>query len=86
MTRSPIGEGDRIIEVGIGTGLSLPLYPSGCKIVGIDVTRKMLEKAQKKKAQQKLSASRSGPRASKKMSLMILRPCRLRTDNPVRIF
>ncbi len=40
--------------MGIGTGLSLPLYPSGCKIVGIDVTRKMLEKAQKKKAKQKL--------------------------------
>ncbi len=52
--RSPIGKGDRIIEVGIGTGLSLPLYPSGCEIVGIDVTRKMLEKAQKKKAKQKL--------------------------------
>lgn len=44
-----IEKGDRIIEVGIGTGLSLPLYPDSCEVVGIDITRKMLEKAKKKK-------------------------------------
>lgn len=50
--KSSIKKGDRVIEVGIGTGISLPLYPDGCNIVGIDVTRKMLEKAQQKKKRQ----------------------------------
>jgi phosphatidylethanolamine/phosphatidyl-N-methylethanolamine N-methyltransferase len=44
-----IKSGDRIIEVGVGTGLSLPLYPESCKVVGIDITRRMLEKAKAKK-------------------------------------
>ncbi len=44
-----IKEGDLIIEAGVGTGLSLPLYPNFCKVVGIDITRKMLEKAKIKK-------------------------------------
>lgn len=44
-----IKSGDRIIEVGVGTGLSLPLYPESCKVVGIDITRRMLEKAKEKK-------------------------------------
>ena len=39
---------DRILEVGIGTGLNLPLYPSHCRITGIDISDKMLEKAQAK--------------------------------------
>lgn len=43
-----IKNGDTIIEVGVGTGLSLSLYPHGCTVVGIDIARKMLEKAQKK--------------------------------------
>lgn len=43
-----IKKGERIIEVGIGTGLSLPLYPDSCKVVGIDITRKMLEQAKRK--------------------------------------
>jgi len=44
-----IQKGDRIIEVGVGTGLSLALYPTSCDVVGIDITRKMLEKAKQKK-------------------------------------
>jgi phosphatidylethanolamine/phosphatidyl-N-methylethanolamine N-methyltransferase len=54
IAQSCIKKGDRVIEVGIGTGISLPLYPNGCKVIGIDVTRKMLEKAQQKKAKHKL--------------------------------
>ncbi|MGD0229070.1 MAG: methyltransferase domain-containing protein [Syntrophorhabdales bacterium] len=54
LDRSEINGGDRIIEVGVGTGISLSLYPEGCRIVGIDVTRKMLEKAQEKKERHKL--------------------------------
>jgi len=37
--------GDRILEVGVGTGLSLPLYPPGCQVVGIDISEPMLELA-----------------------------------------
>jgi phosphatidylethanolamine/phosphatidyl-N-methylethanolamine N-methyltransferase len=37
--------GERVLEVGVGTGLSLPLYPADTRIVGIDLSREMLEKA-----------------------------------------
>ena len=39
---------ERILEVGIGTGLNLPLYPPHCRLTGIDLSDKMLEKAQAK--------------------------------------
>ena len=42
---------DRILEVGIGTGLNLPLYPANCQLVGIDLSENMLEKAQAKVAE-----------------------------------
>lgn len=37
--------GDRVLEVGVGTGLSLPLYPRDVRVTGVDVSREMLEKA-----------------------------------------
>lgn len=37
--------GECILEVGVGTGLSLPLYPRGVSVVGIDVSRPMLDQA-----------------------------------------
>lgn len=36
---------EKILEVGIGTGLALPMYPRHCRIVGIDFSEGMLEKA-----------------------------------------
>ena len=37
--------GERVLEVGVGTGLCLPLYPVDCDITAIDVSGPMLEKA-----------------------------------------
>ena len=37
--------GDRAVEVGVGTGLSLSLIPEGCQLVGVDFSRPMLERA-----------------------------------------
>jgi len=42
--------GDRVLEVGVGTGLSLPLYPASVKVTGIDVSREMLDKARARAA------------------------------------
>lgn len=37
--------GGRILEVGVGTGISLPGYARGSRLVGIDLSESMLEKA-----------------------------------------
>jgi phosphatidylethanolamine/phosphatidyl-N-methylethanolamine N-methyltransferase len=49
LKRIGIKKGDTILEVGVGTGLSLPFYPDNCNVVGIDITRKMLNRAYGKK-------------------------------------
>src|SRR5258706_12649497 len=45
--------GERVLEVGVGTGLSLDLYPPEVRVTGIDVSREMLEKARRRGAKRK---------------------------------
>jgi len=43
--RMGIQPGERVLEVGVGTGINAPLYPSHCSVTGIDLSSSMLEKA-----------------------------------------
>lgn len=38
--------GEHILEVGVGTGLSLPLYPADVRVTGIDISPEMLAQAE----------------------------------------
>jgi len=40
--------GAKLLEVGVGTGLSLPLLPRHGEITGIDLSQKMLDQAKKR--------------------------------------
>lgn len=43
-----IPPGSRVLELGVGTGLSLSAYPSHCEVVGIDLAQDMLDQAAEK--------------------------------------
>src|SRR6185436_9077619 len=45
----------RVLEVGVGTGLSLPNYGRHLEIVGIDLSPEMLEKAREKVDEERLT-------------------------------
>ncbi len=47
--------GDRVLEVGVGTGLSLPLYRDDARVVGIDISTEMLDKARQRVRERSLS-------------------------------
>src|SRR5206468_2525002 len=40
--------GGRVLEVGVGTGISLPLYAPHLRIFGTDISEAMLQKAKKR--------------------------------------
>lgn len=46
--------GGRILEVGVGTGISLPQYSSRSRLVGVDLSAPMLEKARERVKQRNL--------------------------------
>ena len=45
LERMGIKPGDKILEVGVGTGINVSLYPQHCHVTGIDFSALMLEKA-----------------------------------------
>jgi len=47
--------GERVLEVGVGTGLSLPLYPPYVRVTGIDLSREMLDKARMRVGRRQLA-------------------------------
>jgi phosphatidylethanolamine/phosphatidyl-N-methylethanolamine N-methyltransferase len=51
MQRMAIAPNDRILEVGVGTGINLGLYPKDCHVTGIDLSEGMLEKAHERVAE-----------------------------------
>jgi phosphatidylethanolamine/phosphatidyl-N-methylethanolamine N-methyltransferase len=40
--------GSEILEVGVGTGLALPLYAAGKRVTGIDLSAEMLDRARER--------------------------------------
>lgn len=47
--------GDRVLEVGVGTGLALPSYLASKRITGIDLSAEMLERARERVVEQGLN-------------------------------
>jgi phosphatidylethanolamine/phosphatidyl-N-methylethanolamine N-methyltransferase len=50
LQRMAIHAGDRILEVGVGTGINLSMYPKEATVTGIDFSAEMLEKARERMA------------------------------------
>jgi len=52
--RMAIKSGDRVLEVGVGTGINTSLYPTTCHVTGIDLSTSMLGKARERVAREGL--------------------------------
>ncbi len=47
-------DGGRVLDVGVGTGLELPMFSSATRIVGVDLSEPMLQRARQRAAREKL--------------------------------
>ncbi len=56
--RMDIQPGERVLEVGVGTGINLSLYPTDCQVTGIDFSSSMLEKARERVARKDIRKTR----------------------------
>jgi phosphatidylethanolamine/phosphatidyl-N-methylethanolamine N-methyltransferase len=55
LQRMQVHPGDKILEVGVGTGINCAMYPSNTEITGIDFSDSMLEKARERVARKGLT-------------------------------
>ena len=53
--RMAIVPGDRILEVGAGTGINAPLYPRDCHVTAVDLSASMLERARRRIERERLT-------------------------------
>jgi phosphatidylethanolamine/phosphatidyl-N-methylethanolamine N-methyltransferase len=56
--RMNIQPGERVLEVGVGTGINLSLYPTDAAITGIDFSEPMLEKARERASRKEMRHTR----------------------------
>jgi len=54
LERMGIASGDRVLEVGVGTGINTSLYPRNCAVTGIDLSASMLDIARQRVRQERL--------------------------------
>ena len=52
--RMDIQSAERVLEVGVGTGINLSLYPKNCSVTGIDFSAPMLEIARERAARKEV--------------------------------
>ena len=55
LKRMSIAPGTSVLEVGVGTGINLSMYPRDCQVTGIDFSASMLEKARERKWKKELA-------------------------------
>ncbi len=48
VTEMNLKKGDKVLDVGVGTGLSLPCFPPCVSVVGLDISYGMLQRAKSK--------------------------------------
>jgi phosphatidylethanolamine/phosphatidyl-N-methylethanolamine N-methyltransferase len=46
--RMALRPGETVLEVGVGTGINLPVYPPSCRVTGVDLSAKMLARARQR--------------------------------------
>jgi phosphatidylethanolamine/phosphatidyl-N-methylethanolamine N-methyltransferase len=54
MARLAPTPGESVLEVGVGTGLSALRYPDDCRVVAIDISQDMLERARQRLARRRV--------------------------------